>query len=65
MIYRLTFYSGPVSCPTCLSRLDKRRVLHIIEATVTPKRHLTRAVTDSILSALERGQTIEIERVHV
>jgi len=62
MTYRVTFYDGPVSCPSCHAKLEKRKLLYILEAQVTPKRRIIRAVTDAILSGLEHGQTIEIER---
>jgi len=63
MTYRVTFYDGPVSCPSCHAKME-RRVVSILEAAVTPKRRIIRAVTDAILSGLEHGQTIEIQRIY-
>ena len=63
MTYRVTFYDGPVSCPSCHAKME-RRVVSILEATVTPKRQTIRAVIDEILYGLERNLTVEIQRIY-
>ena len=63
MTYRVTFYDGPVSCPSCHAKME-RRVVSILEAAVTPKRQMIRAVIDEILYGLERNLTVEIQRIY-